>query len=344
MHSEEEVRKLAIAHAEERHLGSHRICPLCKQAAGTPRHVIMGCSSVAEAQFATRDVVEAELARWAGATELTHKAEDWLARVVEQSGQVVGTVPVEAVIRWPLLSAWRWLVPIPEVEERIGRDIEHSVTGCRLEGAADLAYRAVMPHELGAAICGLCSVETEMPAQEHLAEEFATSWDQQLLASEAAIRQRALAKHMPAVKVTAALLLGIRLIWYEDTSMENYVGPRLASPDGTGSAPSPAGSRPWLRQRPMGTRGYVGSIRARPRRNPRNALAHPPGGGSGTPTVRGPGQCCPHSPSPVALGGGAPWDPCRYRWSHFLGRRLAHMGGLPCSTTTPLCVWSFGPT
>ena len=54
--------------------------------------------------------------------------------------------------RWPILAAWRWLIPLEAREARLTPHLDHSATTIHLEGPADLAYRGAMPRELGLAL------------------------------------------------------------------------------------------------------------------------------------------------------------------------------------------------
>ena len=57
--------------------------------------------------------------------------------------------------RWPILSAWRFLVPILQREPILSSDVDQSSrAAAAAELPLELGYRAVMSLELGGALCG----------------------------------------------------------------------------------------------------------------------------------------------------------------------------------------------
>ena len=107
-----------------------------------------------------------------------------------------------------------------EREQLYGRDEDgHSARGVRLEGANDLAYRCVMPRELGVAIvrlatdgaCGRCAEEEKVEQF----EEVATLLQRDALQAEVTHRRKQTQAVIPAVQVTMALALGLRLVRVE---------------------------------------------------------------------------------------------------------------------------------
>ena len=68
----------------------------------------------------------------------------------------LGTVPALTASRWPILTAWRWLVVMPSREADLSVDTGgHSAAGVALERECDLGHRGVMPKALGRAIVKL---------------------------------------------------------------------------------------------------------------------------------------------------------------------------------------------
>ena len=214
LHSDSSLAQLAGAWAVRRGLPSSRVCPLCRSAVGTPRHVIMSCAAVSSRADAVRDAVEAELARHSPAASLCEQAEAWWQRECEcgRGGLRAPCCP-GADVRWPILHAWRWLLPMPVREAAIGSDVGgHSAHGTGLEGAADLAYRCAMPRALGLALCRGPGppLAAEGPGSDSDGgEEFATLAEPEAAAAEASRRSAAIARYRPAVEVTTVLALGV---------------------------------------------------------------------------------------------------------------------------------------
>ena len=124
LNSDAGLQSLATAWAAARALPSPRICPLCLAHSGTPRHVVMTCSAMQAVQEHVRDVVEAEL-RLDGAGPRLMEAAAAFWTSANGSAVQAGVVPPLFAARWPILSAWRWLVPIPAREEQLGENIHH---------------------------------------------------------------------------------------------------------------------------------------------------------------------------------------------------------------------------
>ena len=145
---------LLIGEAWAARSGNHvRTCPLCGDRAGTPRHVIMSCSAMQPLVEALRDDMEAELSRVATRARLVEAAA--AARLSSHGG----TYPTSQ--RWPVLSAWRWLVPSSSEIEVFGAEVNGSSRETtRLEHGHDLAYRGIMPQELGRALKRLAGEES----------------------------------------------------------------------------------------------------------------------------------------------------------------------------------------
>eukprot|EP00439_Symbiodinium_sp_Y106_P018327 s6357_g2.t1 len=109
LHAHADVAALAATWSTQAGWPSPRTCPLCQSGPGTPRHVIMSCKALAPAADMLRDDMEAELQSLASA--LRQAAQAW------QHQARADALPVQCAaqdaLRWPILSAWRWLVVLP---------------------------------------------------------------------------------------------------------------------------------------------------------------------------------------------------------------------------------------
>ena len=137
LHVDLELQQLANVWATQRGLPSPRVCPFCLGAAGTPRHVIMACAEVSHLVDQVRDVVENEVARLAPTAELLRAAAAQAqgSASAGQLGPMVDAVRPEHATRWPVLTAWQWLVPVPSKERRIAAASLHSSQGTASMGA-----------------------------------------------------------------------------------------------------------------------------------------------------------------------------------------------------------------
>ena len=215
LHSDPSLAQLAEPWAERRGLPSSRICPLCRSTVGTPRRVIMTCAAVSVHADAVQDAFEAELARHSPAASLCAQAEAWRLRECDHGkGGLRAPCQPGANERWPILHAWKWLLPLPAREAAIGADVGgHSARGTGLEGAVDLAYCCAMPRALGSALCRSAGppLAGESPGSDSDGgEEFATLAEPDAAAAEASRRKAALVRCRPAVEATTVLTLGVR--------------------------------------------------------------------------------------------------------------------------------------
>ena len=160
----------------------------------------MGCPALSPLVNIASEIQEAHLqaaARW---------------RVSLPPGNIPADPCPESVRRWPILTAWRWLVPIPQRESSLFQDVNgSSATACSRETGSDLAYRGIFPKALGAAICRMSPSHLEAMANQEL-EQHATLRQSSALQSElrslAASRRRAL----PAIQFAQRLMLGLRCV------------------------------------------------------------------------------------------------------------------------------------
>ena len=197
LHSDGAALRCAREYCERREQ-SLRTCPLCLSAAGTPRHVVMQCPAMAPLANHVRDLVESALAAAADPIVLRRAAPQLAA--MEWGGP-------EARTRWPILTAWRWLVPHAPRElvlnaDRGGRSAE----GVRQEEPSDLGYRGLMPTSLG--VC----LQQASPLSRDAPEQYALLRERGAVELEASARSAAARRAAPAIRVTSLLMLGIRKI------------------------------------------------------------------------------------------------------------------------------------
>ena len=204
LHAHADVAALAATWATQAGWPSPRTCPLCQSGPGTPRHVIMSCKALAPATDMLRDDIEAELQTLASADSLHQAAQAW------QRQARADALPIQCAaqdaLRWPTLSAWRWLVVLPGREPLLSVDVDgSSVTGTGHERGSDLAYRAVLPIRLGNALCAAASMGAiagagafchPPPTPRSTARNTRTF--------------QSTGPHAPAIHLTKCLLLGIR--------------------------------------------------------------------------------------------------------------------------------------
>eukprot|EP00439_Symbiodinium_sp_Y106_P055377 s232_g7.t1 len=172
------------------------------------RHVLMSCVHMSPLVDALRDSVEAALTELQSPDFLIAAACAWRSRT---EYLVPGVPSPRDVSRWPVLSAWRWLVSFPEREAYLSEEPRGSSRDCshRAKGH-DLAYRGVLPLALGKALCSLhhaANVDHLLPA-----EIFATLRQPGQATAEAATSHSRASRIQPAVVVSSLLLLGLRFV------------------------------------------------------------------------------------------------------------------------------------
>jgi hypothetical protein len=149
----------------------------------------MQCEDLRHVADRVRDIVEAELLRAASADTLIAAANSWWEEEEVRGGAVLRAPVIRsAEQRWPILTSWRWLVPMPSREAVFNADVDgHSSNGTAIEGANDLAYRGVLPRALGIALAGyepaLANLDEEVDV-----EDEATFQDRALFRAEASRR------------------------------------------------------------------------------------------------------------------------------------------------------------
>lgn len=197
-------------------LPSQRVCPLCKSGPGTPRHVVMSCLVMRPLVDMWRDALEAELGALVASSVLLERAA-WWRNKLEQQGQSagLGRVLLTDARRWPVLSAWRFAVSLPEREAFLSRDVnESSVAAVSSEMSFDMSYRAVMPMELGKALCNFSSGDS-VEQSIGLGENFAVLQHPGEVAIEVEQTSRRKQRLNPAIRFTTLMLLGLRRIRIE---------------------------------------------------------------------------------------------------------------------------------
>ena len=125
---------------------SPRTCPLCRAGPGTPRHVVMACAAMTPAVDLLRDDMEAELAGLDSTPTLLAAAQVWRHRLLARRPALVLRPCTEADSqRWPILSAWRWLIALPGREHTLSVDVAgSSAVPTSRECGSDVAYRGVL--------------------------------------------------------------------------------------------------------------------------------------------------------------------------------------------------------
>ena len=153
---------------------------------------------------------------------------------------MIGSVAPEVQARWPLLSAWRWLVPTLGREVILSADTGgHSAAAVCAEGECDLAHRGVLPAALGRAILQAAR-GTPVPddALPDAAEGFAHLLSSAQLAAEQARRRSLVDRLRPAIDFTAVLLCGLRAARWQYSARTGLVESCLRSMQAC-SAPQP---------------------------------------------------------------------------------------------------------
>ena len=208
LQSQSDLLTLAKAWALDRGLPSPRVCPLCGTGPGTPRHVIMSCPAMAPLVDLLRDAIETELSAAATARALQEAA----ALRRNTAGDAPPPPPLASQQRWPILSQWRWFVPIPSREELLRHDVDgSSAPSAQKELGSDLAYRCILPRGLGLALCN--STESELSSLEAADPEgYATLLQKTALQSELDCLARRYKPFLPAVFLCQRLALALRFI------------------------------------------------------------------------------------------------------------------------------------
>ena len=164
-----------------------------------------------QSDLLTRDAIETELSAAATAREVQKAAALWR----NTAGDAPPPPPLASQQRWPILSQWRWFVPIPSREELLRHDVDGSSTpSAQKELGSDLAYRCILPRGLGLLGLALCnSTESELSSLEAADPEgYATLLQKTALQSELDCLARRYKPFLPAVFLCQRLALGLRFI------------------------------------------------------------------------------------------------------------------------------------
>ncbi|CAJ1371984.1 unnamed protein product [Effrenium voratum] len=206
LHSSAELQELATAWAAA---DNPRLCPLCRNGAGTPRHVVMACSAMAPMADELRDALEQYFASLCS-------TDWWLDQARTTWGLHAPAANAQARDRWPVLSAWGWAVCLEGRERLLGRDDGgHSAAGTLDERPHELAYRALVPKSLGHALCRACAPSLAEPdLAERPVDDGHTSLRQagEVLSREQDRRRAARRQWEPVIACTTLLALGLRAI------------------------------------------------------------------------------------------------------------------------------------
>ena len=147
--TDEELVRLAGNHAMEEGLPSIRTCPFCRLSQGTPRHYVMECLETKIYVEEICDAVETELSSLGCTQELIDAAKKHFSDAISLPLYLPSD---HCIARWPILSAWHWLVRIPAKEAVLNALRSPDVDASDTETPMDLAYRCVLPSPLGYAI------------------------------------------------------------------------------------------------------------------------------------------------------------------------------------------------
>ena len=217
LHVDPALSESAEAWREQIGMATVRTCPLCRQGAGTPRHVVMQCNAMAGLVDQLRDMLETELSQ--GSEAISLEAEAWRAMMIQDGkGHVLASHSAEAYARWPLLCKWQWMVPALAREAVLGADLGgHSQAGVDAEAECDLGYRGVLARALGRAVChsSTSATQPDEAAEESGDESFANIRNMGEITTEVRRSARRLLPHTAAVELTTLLLLGLRAIRVE---------------------------------------------------------------------------------------------------------------------------------
>ena len=208
LHVDTPLRAVAEQWAASSGVGP-RLCPLCMGSAGTPRHTVMQCPDLKPLSEHVLDLVEAELCKAATRSDLVIAAQSWWVEQ-EEAGRGSHRAPVAAgsEVRWPVLVAWRWLVPMPDREVVFNADVDgHSASGVRLEGANDMGYRGVMPRRLGVILQESTLVDGSSDAELER-EDVATLREDRQYQAEVARRDAIWRGRVPPLQVMTFLCSG----------------------------------------------------------------------------------------------------------------------------------------
>ena len=205
IHAHEDVA-VALQWSQHAQWPSARACPLCRSGPGTPRHVVMACEALSPLVDMLRDDLEVELQQVRPLDTLVAAAQQWRARV---EPSLVPPVSPAAATRWPVLSAWRWLIPLPNREPLLSTDVQGtSAIPTAHERGWDLAK------SLGTSLCSLSTHDLDALVQSEC-ELYASLRQPGAMQAELQQFSKRRTVALPAIRVVRCLLLGLRRIRFE---------------------------------------------------------------------------------------------------------------------------------
>ena len=200
------------------------------------------------------DAMEGELSSLLSLNEWLVLATSWWSDEQEAGrGYHKSSLDAASTNRWPILSAWRWCVSMPDREALYAEEPQgHSSHGVSLEGACDLAYRGIVPRALGKALDAHDMVVGAAPPvhSDSDGEEYATLAQPEQVEQEVMKITARQKRCCNAIRVTTVLLLGLRKMraeyaqmisaWCELQKLASSLSTPVAAPvPPAGNAPHP---------------------------------------------------------------------------------------------------------
>ena len=209
-HSDSAIKQLALAWSarESRH---PRCCPLCHLSTGDSRHATLACQYTKPYRDLLLDKMELLLVSFASVDVHRTAAADFRSA----GPRLLPSFPPSAYesVRWPILSAWGWLVTNHAHEELLRvNSTDSSVPRVANEITNDLSYRAIIPSAIARTILGNSNLDN-LPDED--TECYATDASEEHIAHDLdalRLRHRIIG---PAIQVQLLLTLGIRRIRFE---------------------------------------------------------------------------------------------------------------------------------
>ena len=139
--TDKELFHLAEAHATAVGLPSIRTCPFCRVSQSAPRHFVMKCFETNEYAKDICDAVEVELSSLGCTQVLIDAAKKHFHGAIIPPSYLPSE---QCASRWPILSAWHWLVRIPAKEAVLNALPVSDSDTSEPESPMELAYRCVV--------------------------------------------------------------------------------------------------------------------------------------------------------------------------------------------------------
>ncbi|CAE7423476.1 unnamed protein product [Symbiodinium sp. CCMP2456] len=176
----------------------------------------MTCAGTRHLSDLLRSDMDSFLGQLVERDTLLHDAAQW-RRGCELRGQghLIPEPCAQDTNKWPLLAAWRWLLPLPGREAQLSQDVGgHSAVAVSREHGWDMGHRATLPLALGKALCGN-QTSNEASALSADLEEYAVWRQSEQTRREAELQQLRYDRIRPAIQCVSLLLLGLRRIRVE---------------------------------------------------------------------------------------------------------------------------------